>query len=147
MPRISLSRRCSQISPLLVLAALLGLSVTVFAGEARVAWDAKTEPEIVGYKIYYQGVTHSDLRSIDVGNVTTYTVTGLDPDTYYFCVTAYDTSGNETGCSTVVSKTLSPPMYGFREASALSQRGDASLAGLYSRSILRNGGGLRWQHL
>lgn len=92
----------------------------------------------LGYKIYYQGITHSDLRSIDVGNVTTYTVTGLYPDTYGFCVTAYDTSGNETGGSNIVSTTLSPPMYGFRDASALSQRGDDSLAGLYSRSLSEN---------
>ncbi len=125
--RFSISHFYPQVSALLVLAvSLAGSCITAFAGEVGLAWDAKTEPEIVGYKIYYQGITHSDLRSIDVGNVTTYTVTGLYPDTYGFCVTAYDTSGNETGGSNIVSTTLSPPMYGFRDASALSQRGDAS---------------------
>ena len=122
MPRFSISRLCPQICASLVLAAsLAGSCVTAFAGEVGVAWDAKTEPEIVGYKIYYQGVTHSELRTIDVGSVTTYTVTGLDPDTYYFCVTAYDPSGNETGCSNVVSATLSLPMYGFRDESCHDQ--------------------------
>ena len=131
--RLSISHFYPQVSALLVLAvSLAGSCITAFAGEVVLAWDAKTEPEIVGYKIYYQGITHSDLRSIDVGNVTTYTVTGLDPDTYGFCVTAYDTSGNETGGSNIVSTTLSPPMYGFRDA--LSQRGRAWLAGLYSHS-------------
>jgi Fibronectin type III domain len=120
--RLSISHFYPQVSALLVLAAsLAGSCVTAFAGEVGVAWDARTEPEIVGYKIYYQGITHSDLRRIDVGNVTTYRVTGLDPDTYYFCVTAYDNPGNETACSNVVSITLSPPMYGFREKSALSR--------------------------
>jgi Fibronectin type III domain len=119
--RLSISHFYPQVSALLVLAAsLAGSCVTAFAGEVGVAWDARTEPEIVGYKIYYQGITHSDLRRIDVGNVTTYRVTGLDPDTYYFCVTAYDNPGNETACSNVVSITLSPPMYGFRDESALS---------------------------
>jgi len=124
-----------QVSALLLGASLAGSCVTAFAGEVGLAWDAKTEPEIVGYRIYYQGVTHSDLRSIDVGNVTTYTVTDLDPDTYSFCVTAYDNSGNETGCSNTVSATLSPPMYGSRDASALSRRRDVCVARLASRSL------------
>ena len=110
-----------QVSALLVLTASLACScVTAFAGEVGLAWDAKTEPEIVGYKIYYGVVSTGEVRSIDVGNVTTYRVTGLDPDTYNLCVTAYDLSGNETGCSNVVSITLSPPMYGFRVESASS---------------------------
>jgi len=127
MPQLSIPRLCPRILALLIfVACLAGSCATTLAGEVGVAWDAKTEPEIVGYKIYYQGVTHTDLRSIDVGSVTTYTVTGLDPDTYSFCVTAYDPSGNETGCSNVVWATLSPPMYGFRDASAFSRRGDGS---------------------
>ena len=129
---LSISHFYPQVSALLVLAvSLAGSCITAFAGEVGLAWDAKTEPEIVGYKIYYQGVTHSDQRIVDAGNVTTYTVTDLDPDTYYFCVTAY-TSGGESGCSNVVSTTLSPPMYGFRDA--LAQRGHACLAGPYSYS-------------
>ena len=128
--RLSISHFYPQVSALLILAAsLAGSCVTAFSAEVRLAWDAKTEPEIVGYKIYYQGVTQSDLRSIDVGNVTTYTVTGLDPDTYGFCVTAYDTSGNETGGSNIVSTTLSPPMYGFRDENASSPVDQ--LAGVY----------------
>ena len=40
---------------------------------------------------------------VDVGNVTTYTVTGLaDGATYYFAVTAYDSVGNESGYSNEV---------------------------------------------
>ncbi len=40
---------------------------------------------------------------IDVGNVLTYTVTGLyDDEDYYFAVTAYDGSGNESTYSNVV---------------------------------------------
>jgi hypothetical protein len=43
MPHLSLSRLCSQISPLLVLAAsLLGPSVTAFSAEVRLASDGST---------------------------------------------------------------------------------------------------------
>ena len=119
--RRSISHLYPQVSALLVLTASLACScVTAFAGEVGLEWDAKTEPEIVGYKIYHGAVSTGEVRSIDVGNVTTYRVTGLDPDTYNLCVTAYDLPGNETGCSNVVSITLSPPMYGFRVESASS---------------------------
>jgi len=119
--RRSISHLYPQVSPLLVLTASLACScVTALAGEVGLAWDGKTEPEIVGYKIYYGVVSTGEVRSIDVGNVTTYRVTGLDPDTYHLCVTAYDLPGNETGCSNVVSITLSLPMYGFRVESATS---------------------------
>jgi len=115
----SISRFCPQLFALLVLAASLVAScVTAFSAEVGLAWDASTSPEVLGYKIYYGLV--NDVRVIDVGNVTTYRVKGLEPDTYWFCVTAYDLSGNETGCSNVVSITLSPPMYGFRVESASS---------------------------
>jgi len=111
-----------QGSALLVLTASLACScVTAFAGEVGLAWDAKTEPEIVGYRIYYGVVSTGEVRSIDVGNVTTYRVTGLDPDSYHLCVTAYDLPGNETGCSNVVSITVLPKMYGFRDESGSSQ--------------------------
>jgi len=119
--RRSISHLYPQVSALLLLTASLACScVTAFAGEVGLAWDAHTAPEIVGYKIYYGFVSTGEVRNIDVGNVTTYRVTGLDPDTYNLCVTAYDLSGNETVCSNVVSITLSPPMYGFRVESASS---------------------------
>jgi fibronectin type III domain protein len=136
--RFSISHFYPYVFALLVLAAsLAGSCVTAFAGQVGLAWDAKTEPEIVGYRVYYQGVIH-DLRSIDVGNVTTYTVTDLDPDTYYFCVTAYDTPGNETGCSNVVSTTLSPPMYGFATRAHRRSEGMFPQPEVYSRNVIQN---------
>ena len=42
--------------------------------------------------------------NVDVGNVTSFTVTGLAPgNVYYFAVTAYDTGGFESGVSNEVS--------------------------------------------
>jgi len=43
-------------------------------------------------------------HSIDVGNITTYTLTGLTQgQTYFIALTAYDTSHNESGYSNEVS--------------------------------------------
>jgi hypothetical protein len=42
----------------------------------------------------------------DVGNVITYKVEGLQPGTYYFAVTAYENSRNESGYSNEVSKII-----------------------------------------
>jgi hypothetical protein len=135
----SISRFCPQLFALLVLAAsLVGSCVTAFSAEVGLAWDAATAPEIVGYRMYYGVVSRSDVRAIDVGNVTTYRVTGLDPDTYWFCVKAYDFNRNETDCSNVVLVTLSPPMYGLREESVSSEPGDAFPAGPYSRNVSEN---------
>ena len=135
--RRSISCLYPQGSALLVLTASLACScVTAFAGEVGLAWDAKTEPEIVGYKIYYGVVSTGEVRSIDVGNVTSYKVNGLSPDTYYFCVTAYDFSGRESPCSDAVSISIPRPMYG--DGGSSLEPKDAFQPGLYSRYVSEN---------
>lgn len=84
-----------------------GSSATVFSGVATLSWNPNTEPDLAGYKVYYGTTSRSYTTSIDVGNQTTYTVTGLGFGTYYFAVTAYDISGNESGYSNEASKTFS----------------------------------------
>jgi hypothetical protein len=76
------------------------------AAQVTLAWDANTEPELTGYKIYYGTVSGTYGTPVDVGKVTTYTVTGLaDGRTYYFAATAYDSVGNESGYSNEVTYT------------------------------------------
>lgn len=80
------------------------LQATAGAGMVTLTWDVATDNELVdGYKVYYGTSPVSepgqeyDFEPIDVGNVITYNVTGLDNGTtYYFAVTAYDSSGNES---------------------------------------------------
>lgn len=68
------------------------------------AWDANTEPELAGYRIYYGTAPRTYGAPIDVGNVTTYKVQGLTRgQRYYFAATAYDAVGNESGFSNEVS--------------------------------------------
>jgi len=73
----------------------------VSAGEVTLQWDANTEPDLAGYKIYYGSSTGvydgtlaivdgmSKPSPIDVGNVTTVTI-DLPNGTWFFVATAYD---------------------------------------------------------
>lgn len=63
-------------------------------------WFANPEPTIAGYKIYYGGQTGNYTNSIDVGNTTNATVSGLvGGASYYFVATAYDSTGQESAPS------------------------------------------------
>lgn len=81
-------------------------TVSAFAENMDLSWDSNTESDLAGYKVYYGSSSGNYGIPIDIGNRTTYTLTGLDLGTYYFSVTAYDTSGNESGFSNEVSKTI-----------------------------------------
>jgi len=99
---------------LLVSMIVLISAVTVFAGDATLSWDPPTTNEdgspltdLAGYKIYYGTTSGNYTNSIDVGNVTTYTVVNLTEGvTYFFVVSAYDTLGNESDYSNEVSKKI-----------------------------------------
>jgi hypothetical protein len=75
-------------------------------GTINLAWDADTEPDLAGYKLHYGTVPGVYDHSVDVHNVTTYTLLSLTKgQTYYIVATAYDTSHNESGYSNGVSGT------------------------------------------
>ena len=101
------SRRLVRSFPLFVL--LLGMALIVPAGtghsaQVSLAWDANTEPNLAGYKVYYGTASHDYDWVLNVGKVTTYTVTGLtDGLTYYFAATAYNTANLESAPSGEVS--------------------------------------------
>jgi len=74
--------------------------------------DGSPLTDLSGYKLYYGTTSGSYSTTIDVGNVTTYTLTNLAYGTYYFSVMAYDTAGNHSVNSNEVPKTeadTSPP--------------------------------------
>ena len=93
-----------------------GTSVGTGPGTASVSWDAPDTNEdgtpltqLSGYRVYYGTTSPLDKStslSIDVGNITSFTVSGLDAGTYYFAATAYDASGNESSLSEEASKTI-----------------------------------------
>jgi hypothetical protein len=76
------------------------LPVLAYSAEVMLAWDPNDEDDLAGYKIYYGTSSGNYSTSVDVGNTTEYTITGLnDGVTYYFAATAYDTSDNESDYS------------------------------------------------
>ena len=93
---------------------------TCFAETVALSWDANTEPNIGGYKVYYKTDSNSvpfdgigaveGVSPVDAHNLTSSTVSGLDPNlTYYFAVTAYDTTGSESPYSNIVTVLESVP--------------------------------------
>ncbi len=98
-----------KVSLLTLLAlALLVSPMVAYGATVTLAWDANTEPDLAGYKIYYGTASGNYSDSIDVGDVTEYTVTGLDDGgTYYFAATAYDEDYNESAYSEELVHTFS----------------------------------------
>ncbi len=103
----------------LISLALMAFMETGHAADVRLAWNASPEQDISGYKVYYGTASHAYDWSVDVKKVTAFTVTGLtDGRTYYFAVTAYDTSNLESTYSNEVSTntcrySISPPNQSF----------------------------------
>ena len=108
---------------------LLLITSTAFARSVTLQWDANTEPDLAGYKVYYNetgstppytgtGATEgdspvtvtfdmdenpdSDLVEFTLHNISDYK--GV-----YFAATAYDDQGLESGYSNVVSIDNPPP--------------------------------------
>ena len=76
----------------LLIAALLLTGTPVYAGQLTLAWDPNTDSNIAGYKLAYGTSSRSYTTTLDVGTVTTYTVTGLTPgQQYFFAAYAYNT--------------------------------------------------------
>jgi chitodextrinase len=78
---------------------------------ATLTWGVSPSQGVVGYRIYYGNAPRTYLQllgqGVNVGNVTTFTVTGLvSGRRYYFAATAYDASNNESGFSNEVFKDL-----------------------------------------
>ena len=96
-----------------------------FAGNATLAWDPPDfSTDVNGYKIHYGTSSGTYSQVIDVGNMTSYTVSNLiDGQTYYFIVTAYNALGYESNVSNEVSKLLSSPVSSYTLLANISGNG------------------------
>lgn len=127
-------------SIILILASFI-FTEQLIAGTATLSWtapttnaDGTTLTDLAGYKVYYGTTSGNYSQSVDIGNLTAYQVINLtDGATYYFAVTAYDTSANESSFSNEVSKSIqavdtTPP----------------AISGVYSGSITSTGAAISW---
>lgn len=79
------------------------------AAEVTLSWDKNAESDVAGYKVFSGTSSGNYTNSIDVGNWTTCTISGLqEGKTYYYAAKAYNTAGQESGFSNEVS--YSPPI-------------------------------------
>ena len=113
----------------------------VFAADVTLSWtpsstsaDGSPLTDLAGYTIYYGTKSGYYASSIDAGNVSSYRIDSLVPGfTYYFAVTAYDISGNESTYSSEVSKYVidndaSPPV----------------ISGVYANNIKSTSATINW---
>jgi hypothetical protein len=74
------------------------------ANHVTLAWDASQSQNIAGYRVHFGTRSGVYTQTIQVGNVTSAVVSNLTAETtYYFTVTAYDTSNFESLPSNEVS--------------------------------------------
>lgn len=79
-------------------------------GGATLSWTLNSETDLAGYKVYVG--TASGLYSypgspIVIGRTDNYAISGLPVgQTYYFAISAFDNSGNESALSSEVSKSI-----------------------------------------
>jgi hypothetical protein len=88
---------------LLILIGCGGGADTDSGGTIKLTWESTTDPALAGYKIYYGTASGTYDHFIDVGNVTTYKLTGLTQGQTYFIVATTYTSNNESGYSNEIS--------------------------------------------
>jgi hypothetical protein len=73
---------------------------TAFGASLSISWNPNGEGDLDGYKIYYGTSPGNYGPPTDVGDVTSYALSGLTEGVrYYIALTAYDTSNNESGKS------------------------------------------------
>jgi len=87
-----------------------------YTGVATLTWtppttrvDGSSLTDLAGYRIYYGTSEGNYTESIEISNtgITEYVIDSLPPNTYYFVITAFDSSGNESSYSNEGSKSIS----------------------------------------
>lgn len=88
--------------PLTIFFLTAFISLAENAQGAFLRWSANTEADLIGYRIYYGTSSRNYDRVVAPGTVTEYylgRLSLLENTPYYFSLTAYDSTGNESGFS------------------------------------------------
>jgi hypothetical protein len=82
--------------------ALAGTNL--YAASINLAWNANTESDLAGYRIYYGTSSGNYMSFQEIGRVTSYTLSNLtEGATYYMAMSAFDTARNESRRSSEIS--------------------------------------------
>ena len=96
-----------RVNFIFLLAMFLLVPIQALAGSASLSWQPNSESDLTGYRVYYGAASRTYGPPISVNQGSSYTVNDLqEGDTFFFAVTAVDSSGNESGYSNEVSKTI-----------------------------------------
>ncbi len=95
----------------LCIVVILLLSVNCFADDVvKISWTANTEEDLSHYRIYQRekGDSFWDVAASNISKQrTVYWLGDFELNsTFEWCVTAFDTSGNESNMSDIVEKTF-----------------------------------------
>src|SRR5512145_1325319 len=91
-------------------AMLLSWGGVANAASLTLAWNPNSDGNTAGYVVYWGTRSGAYVSSLDVGNQTTRTLSGLtDGMPYYFVVRAYNSSGMLSGPSVEVSRRVGIP--------------------------------------
>jgi hypothetical protein len=87
--------------------AVAMLTATLNAAQLSMSWRPSPSPAGIGYRIYFGTAgSRQYSQSVDVGNVTSYVLTGLaDGQIYYLAATCYDAERSESPYSVEVEAT------------------------------------------
>ncbi|MDX1450874.1 MAG: hypothetical protein R3246_17620, partial [Acidimicrobiia bacterium] len=91
-----------------------GLGATAGDGQVDLDWDDNTEPDLAGYNVHRATSSGGPYTKINTVTVTTsaYSDTTVTNDTtYFYVVTAVDSSANESGNSNEASATPTGPPF------------------------------------
>jgi hypothetical protein len=79
------------------------LSTYVQSAQVTLQWDANSEGDVAGYKVYYGTSSGQYQYSVDVGKTTLCTLSALQEGVpYYIAATAYDTARAESNFSSEI---------------------------------------------
>jgi hypothetical protein len=79
---------------------------TASTGVVKLSWDPP-QAGVTGINVHYGTSSGTYTSTINAGLASDYSVSGLASGTYYFVVTAYDSSGNESVYSNEVQAIIS----------------------------------------
>ena len=101
-------QNCGELDGIDSVSNVSSSSITSGPGTATLTWDANSEKDIEGYKVYYGNSANALNTIIDLKGPSTsprYVVNNLSAGIYYFAVSAYNSAG-ESGKSSQAAFTV-----------------------------------------